>query len=86
MKNIRERLLFESDLLVDKLPDGQLEVRKVIIDEDGVPIYHRHVVIPGGIQPEDDARVKILAQRVHTPEVTTKFWVEEQKRQIDAER
>ncbi len=86
MENRRERLLFEPDLLVDKLPDGKLEVRKVVLDEDGSTTYHRHVVIPGGVQPDEDERVKTIAQIIHTPTVIDVWWVKERKRQADAER
>ncbi len=86
MKNTREQLLSETDLLVNKLPDGKLEVRKVILDEDGDPIYRRQVIIPGGVQPDEDERVKVIAQRVHTPTLVTAWWVEERKRQANVER
>lgn len=83
MKNPRERMLLESDLLVDKLPDGQLEVRKVILDEDGDPMYHRSVIIPGVVKSDEDTRVKTIAQRVHTPEVVAAFWEAERLRRLE---
>ena len=67
--------------MVHKLPDGQLEVRKIILDEDGDPVYHRFVIIPGGVRFDEDVRVKTIAQRYHTTKVIVAWWVEERKRQ-----
>ena len=82
MKTRRECILSESDLLVDKLPDGQLEVRELLVDKDGDKYYHRYVVHPGMATEEKDTRVDVLAKRIHTPKVVTDFWEAERTRQV----
>ncbi len=80
MENRREHILNTSDLLVDKLEDGQLEIRKVIV-VDGEEVYHRHVLIPGHDTGEEDPRVKVIAAQEHTPRVVAAFWEAQRARE-----
>lgn len=84
MKRTREHIIQDGDLLVTKLEDGQLEVRRVVLDENGDSTYHRHVVSPGQFLGDQDARVKEVAERVHTPRVVASFREAESLRQLDA--
>ena len=83
MKNTRECILFENNLLIDKLPDGQLEIRKTIIDEEGDTVYHRYVIHPGQDVSQEDARIKQVATTYHTPAVVETWWKNERRRQND---
>lgn len=69
MERKRTRVVNDSDLLVDQLEDGHLEVRENVLDEDGKPTYHRYVLHPGAHYGDKDPRVQVIAQRVHTPDV-----------------
>ena len=83
MKNIRELVLLTDNLLVNKLPDGQLEVRTVIWDEDGDPIYHRHVLHPGQNLVDQNPQVKRIAESIHTPSVIVEWEAAEAARRAD---
>ncbi len=87
MENRRERLLNTPDLIVDKLPDGQIEIgKKTGLDAQGNPTYHRYVILPGRVEIDEDPRIKVIVESVHTPTLVSIWWVEERKRQADAER
>ena len=70
-----------SETYIDKienLEDGQIQVRKArVLYEHGKGIsrtFHRHVIDPGrdvAKLPEEDARVRAVAEAVWTPEVVT---------------
>uniref|UniRef100_A0A6M3L1P3 Uncharacterized protein n=1 Tax=viral metagenome TaxID=1070528 RepID=A0A6M3L1P3_9ZZZZ len=61
------------------LEDGQIQVRRANkVLRDGVVIakeYHRHVVFPGADLSKEDARVQLVGQVLHTPEVVAVYEV-----------
>ena len=68
--------MLTEETVVDQitvLEDGQLQVRRATkVLRDGVEIaktYHRHVVAPGADLSKEDARVQLVGQVLHTPEV-----------------
>ena len=72
--------MLEKRSVIDSInvkEDGQLEIRRADkVFEDGVEIaktYHRHVVVPGAVLKDEDARVQLVAKAVHTPEVIATF-------------
>ena len=62
---------------INVLELGQIEVRRAtIIMKDGEEItrtYHRHVVAPGDDLTNEDAKVKSIAEVVHTAEVIAAY-------------
>ena len=66
MKRIREIVVNDDDLQITKLEDGNLEIRKSILDENGDLVYHRHAIYPGQFLHDEDARVVEVARTVHT--------------------
>ena len=75
MKRTREVSIKETDLLATNLETGQIEVRTLVLDENGDTVYHRHVLNPGANLGNEDPRVRRLAEKIHTPEVIA-AWVE----------
>lgn len=71
-KRTREHILHDADLLITKLEDGQLEIRKVLVI-DGEQVYHRHVIVPGDTLTKEDPRVQAVAQQVQTPDIITAY-------------
>ena len=59
------------------LEDGQLQIRRSRRIYDGTTMlaeqYHRHVVEPGQPLNQEDARVRVVAQVLWTPEVIQAF-------------
>lgn len=62
---------------IEVLENGCVQVRtKTAIMEDGQQIsgsYHRHVVTPGDIYNNEDARVQAICAATHTPEVVAAY-------------
>ena len=73
--------MLTEQTIIDKLEileDGQIQVRRArVIYDDGKEIsrtFHRHVIDPGrdvAKLPEEDARVRAVAEAVWTTEVVT---------------
>jgi hypothetical protein len=63
--------------LIEVVENGSIQVRtKTAIKEDGVEIsskFHRHVVVPGDDYSAEDAKVKLIAASIHTPEVIAAY-------------
>lgn len=57
--------------------DGNIQVKKITKimenDEELSRLYHRHVVSPGDDYTFEDARTKIIAEVIHTPQVIQKY-------------
>ena len=73
-------MAYEERSVVDSinvLEMGQIEVRRAdIVLSDGVEIarrFHRHVVVPGADFSSETARVKSIAEVVHTAEVIAAY-------------
>jgi len=73
-------MALEEKSLVDSINtriDGQIEVRTAtVIEKDGVEIaisFSSHVVVPGADLANEDARVKSIAEVVHTEEVINAY-------------
>ena len=76
MSHTRTHVVQDSDLKVDQLENGNLEVATVIegvLDSRGGLTYHRYVVHPGMYYGDKDPRVQVIAQRVHTPKVISEW-------------
>lgn len=59
--------------LIEVTENGSIQVRtKTAIKEDGIEIssnFHRHVVAPGDDYSQEDAKVKAIADAIHTADV-----------------
>jgi hypothetical protein len=62
---------------INVMPDGQIMVRRSdqVWEDDEMlgETYHRHVIYPGNVLDNEDARVQVIATTVHTPEVIAAF-------------
>jgi len=71
---LEEKSVIDS---INVLEMGQIEVRRAdLILRDGAEIartYHRHVVVPGADFSSETARVKSIAEVVHTAEVIAAY-------------
>ena len=63
--------------LIEVVENGTLQVRtKTAIRENGKEIssaFHRHVVVPGADYSGEDAKVKAIAESIHTPSVIAAY-------------
>ena len=67
---LEERSVIDQIMILE---DGQIQVRRADkIFRDGVEIakaYHRHVIHPGADVTNEDVRVRVVAEVVHSPDV-----------------
>lgn len=63
--------------LIETLENGVVQVRTAtrILDDDVVvsSSFHRHVIVPGDDYSQEDPRVQLICNAVHTPEVVSKY-------------
>lgn len=67
--------------LIETLENGTVQVRTATrILDDGVVIsssFHRHVIVPGEDYSQEDPRVQLICNAVHTPEIVSKYQSEQ---------